>query len=444
MARARLRDLGITTGAFPPGPLNAITDVAGVRVGMATVIGDEPRVVRTGVTAIWPRADVWTDYVFAGFHSFNGNGEMTGLCWIAEQGLIGAPIAITNTYQVGLVRDAICALAVRDGASQDFHLPVVAETYDGWLNDVQSFPLTQADAFAALDGARAGVAVPEGNVGGGTGMICHQFKGGTGTASRVVTEAGARYTVGALVQANYGARDLLRVDGVPVGREIDRSVVPLPREEPGDAGSIIVVIATDAPLLPIQCQRLARRATTDSPGSAGSAPMARATSFLPSRRKPHRPARQAERSAHARARGHDEPLSCGGRGDRRGHPQRAHHGRDDDGARGQGGARTAARPPSGGVGKVSAGCGGLGQAKPIRFRDGRLSLTSAAGKRLTSPCERGEAAMLSAPPRHLGFGRGDGPRGATGSRHRAHRPAGLAPCTARKDRRDIPSRRWCW
>jgi D-aminopeptidase len=262
MARARFRELGVTTGALPPGPLNAITDVAGVRVGMATVIGDEPRVVRTGITAIWPRTDIWTDYVFAGFHSFNGNGEMTGLCWIAEQGLIGAPIGITNTYQVGLVRDAICALAVRDGASQDFHLPVVAETYDGWLNDVQSFPLTQADAFAAFDGARAGVAVPEGNVGGGTGMICHQFKGGTGTASRVVTEAGAHYTVGALVQANYGARDLLRVDGVPVGREIDRSVVPLPREEPGDAGSIIVVIATDAPLLPIQCQRLARRATT--------------------------------------------------------------------------------------------------------------------------------------------------------------------------------------
>ncbi|MBV8769590.1 MAG: P1 family peptidase [Hyphomicrobiales bacterium] len=262
MPRARLRDLGISTGALPPGPLNAITDVAGVRVGMATVIRDGPHVVRTGVTAIWPRADIFTDYAFAGAHSFNGNGEMTGLCWIAEQGLIGAPIGITNTYQVGLVRDAICALAVRDGASQDFHLPVVAETYDGWLNDVQSFPLTQADAFAAFNDAQAGVVPPEGNVGGGTGMICHQFKGGTGTASRVVAESGASYAVGALVQANYGARDLLRVDGVPVGREIDRHVVPLPREEPADAGSIIVVLATDAPLLPIQCQRLARRATT--------------------------------------------------------------------------------------------------------------------------------------------------------------------------------------
>jgi D-aminopeptidase len=262
MARARLRDLRISTGALPPGPLNAITDIAGVRVGYATVIRDEPRVVRTGVTAIWPRSEIWTDYVFAGVHSFNGNGEMTGLHWIAEQGLIGAPICITNTYQVGVVRDAICALAVRDGASQDFHLPVVAETYDGWLNDIQSFPLTQEDAFAALEGAVGGMPIAEGNVGGGTGMICHEFKGGTGTASRLVTEAGARYTVGALVQANYGARDLLRVDGVPVGREIGPDVVPSHRELPRDAGSIIVVLATDAPLLPIQCQRLARRATT--------------------------------------------------------------------------------------------------------------------------------------------------------------------------------------
>jgi D-aminopeptidase len=262
MARARLRDLGITTGALPPGPYNAITDVEGVRVGYATVIRDVPDVVRTGVTAIWPRGqDIWTDYVFAGFHSFNGNGEMTGLPWIAEQGYIGAPICITNTYQVGIVRDAICALAVRDGASQAFHLPVVAETYDGWLSDIQRFSLTEADAFAALDSA-AGGPVREGNVGGGTGMICHEFKGGTGTASRVVAGHGESYVVGALVQANYGARDLLRVDGVPVGREIGPDVVPSHRQMPRDAGSIIVILATDAPLLPIQCQRLARRATT--------------------------------------------------------------------------------------------------------------------------------------------------------------------------------------
>jgi D-aminopeptidase len=263
MTRARLRDLGIIPGALPPGTFNAITDVAGVRVGYATVVRDTPHVVRTGVTAIWPRGpEIWTDYVFAGFHSFNGNGEMTGLPWIAEQGYIGAPICVTNTYQVGIVRDAVCALALRDGASQAFHLPVVAETYDGWLNDIQSFPLTQADAFAALDSAVGGQPIAEGNVGGGTGMICHEFKGGTGTASRLVEEGGARYTVGALVQANYGARELLRVDGVPVGREIGPHIVPSHRKMPREAGSIIVILATDAPLLPIQCQRLARRATT--------------------------------------------------------------------------------------------------------------------------------------------------------------------------------------
>ncbi len=261
MSRPRLRDLGIVTGTVPPGPCNAITDVAGVRVGLCTLIEDDPHVIRTGVTAIWPRPDVWTDAVFAGTHSFNGNGEMTGLPWIAEQGLVGAPICITNTYSVGVVRDAVCALAVRGGAPQSFHLPVVAETYDGWLSDCARFPVTAEHAFAGLDGARSGP-VPEGNVGGGTGMICHEFKGGTGTASRVARVGGEAFTVGALVQANYGARELLRVDGVPVGREIGRDVVPSPRPPVGETGSIIVILATDAPLLPIQCQRLARRATT--------------------------------------------------------------------------------------------------------------------------------------------------------------------------------------
>jgi D-aminopeptidase len=263
MTRRRLRDLGLSTGLLPPGPLNAITDVAGVRVGYATVIRDQPYIVRSGITAIWPRGpEIWEDYVFAGVHSFNGNGEMTGLPWIAEQGYIGAPIGITNTYQVGLVRDAICELAVRDGASQAFHLPVVAETYDGWLNDIQSFSLTKEDAFAAFDSAVGGVPIAEGNVGGGTGMIAHEFKGGTGTASRVVVIDGTGYTVGALVQANYGSRALLRVAGVPVGQMIGPDVVPSHRTMPREAGSIIVVLATDAPLLPIQCQRLARRATT--------------------------------------------------------------------------------------------------------------------------------------------------------------------------------------
>src|SRR5262245_34772457 len=239
MTRARLRDLGFAVGILPPGPFNAITDVAGVKVGYSTVIEDKPRVARTGVTAIWPRGrEIWTDYVFAGTFSFNGNGETTGLPWLAEQGLLGAPIGITNTYQVGIVRDAITAIAVRDGASQAFHLPVVAETYDGWLSDIQGFPLTQEHVFAAFDSAVGGCAIAEGNVGGGTGMICHEFKGGTGTASRIIVENGERYTVGALVQANYGARDLLRVDGVPVGREIGPEVVPAFRSgQPGAGGN---------------------------------------------------------------------------------------------------------------------------------------------------------------------------------------------------------------
>jgi D-aminopeptidase len=269
MTRVRLRDLGITVGALPTGPFNAITDIAGVKVGYCSLVRDTPHVVRTGITAIWPRGpEIWTDYVFAGTFSFNGNGEMTGLPWIAEQGLLGAPIGITNTYQVGLVRDAICALAVRDGASQAFHLPVVAETYDGWLSDIQSFPLKQEHAFAAFDSAKGGGPIAEGNVGGGTGMICHEFKGGTGTSSRVVIENGTTYTVGALVQANYGSRELLRIAGIPIGREIGPEFVPAhfsgkdPNLHYEQGSSIIVVLATDAPLLPIQCQRLARRATT--------------------------------------------------------------------------------------------------------------------------------------------------------------------------------------
>jgi D-aminopeptidase len=261
MARARLRDLGIRPGLLPPGPRNAITDVAGVRVGHTTVVHDTPSVARSGVTAVWPAdADIWTRAVPAGFHALNGNGEMTGTIWLAEQGLLATPVCITSTHSVGVVRDAVLAYAVRERVPRPWLLPVVAETYDGWLSEADRFPVTAAHAFAALDGA-AGGTVPEGCVGGGTGMICHEFKGGIGTASRVVTAAGAACTVGALVQANYGSRDLLRVDGVPVGREIGRDVVPSHREVPALGGSIIVVLATDAPLLPIQCQRLARRAT---------------------------------------------------------------------------------------------------------------------------------------------------------------------------------------
>ncbi len=260
--RSRLRDLGIAVGALPPGPLNAITDVAGVRVGHATIVHDQPFVARTGVTAIWPAGpDIWSDAVFAGFHSFNGNGEMTGTIWIAEQGLLAMPICITNTHSVGVVRDAVVDYAVRHRSAQPWHLPVVAETYDGWLSEAERFPVTAEHVFSALDGAASGP-VAEGCVGGGTGMVCHEFKGGIGTASRVVEAAGSRYTVGALVQANYGARELLRVDGVPVGRAIGRDLVPSHRDLPDRGSSIIVILATDAPLLPIQCQRLARRATT--------------------------------------------------------------------------------------------------------------------------------------------------------------------------------------
>jgi len=258
MARARLRDLGITTGMLPTGRWNAITDVAGVKVGVATLVRDSPHVVRTGVTAIWPRGpEIWQNYCFAGTHSFNGNGEMTGIPWIAEQGMLGAPICITNTWSVGTVRDAISAAALKAGATQNFHLPVAAETYDGWLSESESFPVTMDLAIQAIESAQDGP-VPEGNVGGGTGMITHEFKGGTGSASRVVDG----WTVGALVQSNYGSRELFRVDGVPVGRMLGPDAVPTHRTVPRDAGSIIVVLATDAPLLPIQCQRLARRATT--------------------------------------------------------------------------------------------------------------------------------------------------------------------------------------
>jgi D-aminopeptidase len=252
------------------GPENAITDVPGVLVGHSTLIRDEPEVVRTGITMVVPRADVWTDYVYAGSHVLNGDGEMTGLIWVAESGMLGSPIGITSTSQVGLVRDFLVAETHRLGVVAGFHLPVVGETWDGWLSTPGSFPLTADHAASALAGAGPGP-VAEGAIGGGTGMICHEFKGGIGTSSRVGTAAGEPFTVGVLVQANYGERSDLRVDGVPVGREIGVDVVPSAWSEPPvggstvtsphDGGSIIIVIATDAPLLPVQCRRLAQRAT---------------------------------------------------------------------------------------------------------------------------------------------------------------------------------------
>jgi D-aminopeptidase len=259
----RLRDLGVTIGTERPGPLNAINDVAGVTVGHATVIRDEPRVARTGVTIVNTRPrDEQTDLCYAGMYSFNGNGEMTGSHWLEESGLLTGPIGITNTHQVGLVRDALVADEVGRDPDALWCLPIVGETYDGFLSDIDAFHLTVADVRAAIDDAEQPGPVREGNVGGGTGMICHEFKGGIGTSSRTVDLAGTTYTIGALVQANYGGRELLRLDGRPIGREIGADVVPLPGDPTvADSGSIIVIIATDAPLLADQCKRLARRAT---------------------------------------------------------------------------------------------------------------------------------------------------------------------------------------
>lgn len=270
--RCRFRDLGFTIGELSPGPLNAITDVDGVQVGLSTLQTDAPVVARTGVTTIWPRSsDIWRDGVFGGFHSFNGYGEMTGLAWLAEQGVITEPIALTNSYSVGVVRDAICELAeieMRPYAASlplFVNFPVVSETYDGILNDIRAQAVTKEIAFEALRAASSGP-VPEGNVGGGAGMICHEFKGGTGTSSRVTPEG---FTVGVLVQANYGRREHLRIDGVPVGAHIGVDDVPSYHRELAGKGSVVVVIATDAPLIPIQCQRLARRATTGLAWSGG-------------------------------------------------------------------------------------------------------------------------------------------------------------------------------
>ena len=263
MASVRLRDLGFTIGHFPTGNLNAITDVKGVTVGHCTVIYDEPRIARTGITMVLPRGEnIWTDYAFAGIYAQNGNGEMTGAFWISETGLLCTPIGLTNTFQVGIVRDTLIEYAMERGYPQteSSDLPVVAETYDGWLNDISAFHLKKEHVLDALADAKPGM-VKEGNVGGGTGMTCHEFKGGIGTSSRVIATPSGPSTLGVLVQANYGDRHLLRVDGIPVGRIIGRETPPVPWPDPTITHSIIVIIATDAPLLPVQCTRLARRAS---------------------------------------------------------------------------------------------------------------------------------------------------------------------------------------
>ena len=283
--KPRERDLTLPIGGTT-GPLDAITDVAGVEVGHTTLISGSGKLVvgqgpvRTGVTIVHPRGRANNDPVFAAWFTLNGNGEMTGTTWIQESGLLEGPVAITNTHSVGVVRDAIIQWEVsRRNVLQPWWLPVVAETYDGALNDINGFHVKPEHVHAALDGATGGVP-KEGAVGGGTGMVCHGFKGGIGTASRKLPDAQGGYTVGVLVQCNYGARRDLRIAGVPVGEEIQDLLGcianndPLPpnagrprcgavdgaaRDGNADQGSIIVVVATDAPLLPHQLKRIATR-----------------------------------------------------------------------------------------------------------------------------------------------------------------------------------------
>jgi L-aminopeptidase/D-esterase-like protein len=274
--KPRARDLGIPFDGAA-GQFNAITDVKGVEVGYTTLVsGDGNKAVRTGVTAILPQGKTFRGRVFAAWHALNGNGEMTGTAWIEESGGLGSPVMITNTHSVGVVRDAVIEwglLRFKEGIGYagDFSLPVVAETYDGFLNDINGFYVKKEHVFQALDGAKTG-AILEGNVGGGTGMMAHGFKGGTGTASRVLDTRFGGYTVGVLVQANYGSRQFFSVAGVPVGKEI-KDLMPKPGPKPANTasverkmpfedagqGSIIVIVATDAPLLPHQLKRISQR-----------------------------------------------------------------------------------------------------------------------------------------------------------------------------------------
>jgi D-aminopeptidase len=260
----RARDLGVPFEGTP-GLLDAITDVKGVEVGYRTLISGDGKLVvgtgpvRTGVTAVFPRGKNSVDPVFAGWFTENGNGEMTGTTWVEESGFLYGPVMITNTHSVGVVRDAVIAWELQHGPGLPLEdwwsLPVVAETWDGYLNDINGFHVKAEDADAAMRDAHSGP-IAEGNVGGGTGMICFEFKGGTGTASRELPEKLGGYTVGALVQCNFGTRHLLRIAGAPVGYEITGK-----RVWEDDTGSIIVVVATDAPLLPNQMKRIAKRVT---------------------------------------------------------------------------------------------------------------------------------------------------------------------------------------
>jgi D-aminopeptidase len=261
-AEPRARDLGVPFEWGTPGRWNAITDVPGVEVGHVTLIEGEG--VRTGVTAVLPRGkgDAARGECFGGYFSLNGNGEMTGVHWLEESGMLEGPVLITNTNSVGVVRDAVIEYAARRWPPASnawdwtvWSLPVVAETWDGGLNDIYGMHVTKQHAFQAIERA-ASEAVPEGGVGGGTGMVCYEFKGGIGTSSRRLPDKEGGYTLGVLVQANFGQRHQLRVGGVPVGLELRDAPA-----RPKDSGSVIIVVATDAPLLPHQAKRLARRAS---------------------------------------------------------------------------------------------------------------------------------------------------------------------------------------
>jgi D-aminopeptidase len=311
-SKPRTRDLGVPFDGTP-GPNNAITDVKGVEVGHTTLISGEGKLVvgkgpvRTGVTAIHPRGKASDDAVFAAWFTLNGNGEMTGTTWVDDSGFLNGPVMITNTHSVGVVRDAVIAWKVKHGTPDMegywWSLPVVAETWDGWLNDINGFHVHPEDAWHALDAAHSGP-VEEGNVGGGTGMICNEFKGGIGTSSRVLDAKAGGYTVGVLVQCNYGRRDQLRIAGVPVGKEIPEkpaygdetadssqsiwgqppSAVQRP-EGPfsgHDTGSIIVIVATDAPLIPTQLKRIAKKVPSVLAAMAATPATDPATSSSPS------------------------------------------------------------------------------------------------------------------------------------------------------------------
>ncbi len=274
MTKPRARDLEVHFEGSP-GPLNAITDVNGIEVGYATII--EGQSARTGVTIIHPRGKRDHDPVFAGYFAFNGNGEMTGVAWVEEGGFLEGPIGITNTHSVGVVRDTIIDWQIKQGAIfQRWSCPVVGETADGWLNDMNGFYIKAEHVRAALESAQGG-AIAEGNVGGGAGMITYEFKGGTGTSSRKLPNKLGGWMIGALVQANFGRRFQLTVSGVPVGQHLTSDAPITNGENPfkQDDGSLIVILATDAPLLPHQLKRLAKRATlgmarTGSLGGNGS------------------------------------------------------------------------------------------------------------------------------------------------------------------------------